>query len=150
MLAFQDIEGFREVAGERVANEIIAQCSHKALLRLASKESSAWASRVVGQYEMLEAFVSEGARGTARQRSEQRVQKDAVLASQFYSIPVTSLQNGLTGYLVSPVLGAWRGQVSGNELQTVVVSEHDETEFAIPCRPESDQWLRARTAEDRR
>lgn len=40
VLAFQDIEGFREAAGTRIANEIIAQCSHKALLRMESDESA--------------------------------------------------------------------------------------------------------------
>ena len=36
MLAFQDIEGLREAAGERLANEIVSQMSHKALLRAES------------------------------------------------------------------------------------------------------------------
>ncbi|MBX3438895.1 MAG: type IV secretion system DNA-binding domain-containing protein, partial [Planctomycetaceae bacterium] len=88
VLAFQDIEGFREAAGPRVAHEIIAQCSHKALLRMESEESAAWASRVLGQYETLEVMRSDPAfLGRGGTRSEHVARKDAVLPSEFYSIP---------------------------------------------------------------
>ena len=59
VLAFQDIDGFREAAGIRIANEIIAQCSHKALLRMESDESAKWATQVIGQYETLDLMQSQ-------------------------------------------------------------------------------------------
>ena len=116
VLAFQDIDGFKEAAGERIANEIVAQCSNKALLRMESEGSAAWASKTLGQYETIEAFRSENQSGWFQSISEQRVQRDAVLASEFFGIPVTNAANGLTGYFVTSEDGAYRGTISGRDL----------------------------------
>lgn len=148
VLAFQDVEGLREAAGERIANEIIAQCSHIALLRQASAESAKWASSVIGQQETLEAFYSDNITGMSRSISEQRVQKDVVLASEFCRLPVTNRRNGLTGYFVSPEHGAWRGNISGEELQSIIVDEQQAWRAAPALRPEAEQWLRPWTATD--
>ena len=121
-MAFQDIDGFREAAGTRIANEIIAQCSHKALLRMESDESASWASRVIGQYETLDVMHT-GRRGVLRNVasvSEQAVKRDTVLPSEFYLIPTTNRQNGLSGYFVSPSLKAQRAIISPDDIQSVV------------------------------
>lgn len=143
VVSFQDIEGFREAAGLRIANEIIAQCSNKALLRLESEESASWASKVLGQFEAIETFWSVSGELARRSRgvSEQRVMRDAVLPSEFMEIPVTSKETGLTGYFVSPHLGAVRDTVSPDDLEEVVVPEADERELGYVARPEKDQWL---------
>lgn len=148
VLAFQDVEGLKEAAGERIANEIIAQCSHIALLRQASAESAKWASSVLGQQETLEAFYSENITGMSRSISEQRVQKDAVLAAEFCRLPVTNRVNGLTGYFVAPEWGAWKGTIRGDELQRIIVTEQQEWRAAPTVRPEADQWLRPWTRSD--
>ena len=151
VLGFQDIEGFREVAGPRLANEIIAQCSHKAILRMESQESAKWASEQLGGFETIEVFRSEsGELGKRQSVSEQRVLKDAVLPSEFYSIPVTSKENGLTGYFLSPEFGAVRGTVRGDELQQIVVSGALDSRFGFCARPDCDQVFRPWTDEDRR
>lgn len=122
LLAFQDIDGFREAAGTRIANEIIAQCSHKALLRMESDESARWASRVIGQYETLEFMRSKqgGLFGKGSQ-SEQANKRDTVLPSEFYLIPATNPKNGLTGYFISPEIGAERSRVHSSEIEPVIV-----------------------------
>lgn len=148
VLAFQDVEGLREAAGERVANELIAQCSHIALLRQASAESAKWASSVIGQQETLEAFYAENITGMSRSISEQRVQKDAVLASEFCRLPLTNRRNGLTGYFIAPEWGTWRGNIRGEELQRIIVAEQQEWNSAPTLRPEADQWLRPWTRDD--
>ena len=152
VLGFQDVEGFREAVGPRIANEIIAQCSNKALLRMESDESAAWASRVLGQYETLDAMSSEGVEILRRSRtiSESRIKRDAVLPSEFYEIPVTSSATGLTGYFVSPYLGAYRGTVAASEIGPVVPSECEEKAEALVARAESEQWLKAWTMDDER
>lgn len=140
VLAFQDIEGFREAAGARIAHELIAQCSHKAILRLETDESAAWGAKLLGQYEVLEHMRSTPSHLLSPgSKTEHVSRRDAVLASEFYTIPPTNKQNGLTGYFVSPEAGALRGWVSSDELGSVVSSSPAGRFIA---RQESDQALR--------
>ncbi len=141
VLAFQDIEGFREAAGSRIAHELVAQCSHKALLRLESEESASWASKLLGQHEVLEHFRSTpSGKLAAGSSTEHLSRRDAVLPSEFYMLPTTSRKNGLTGFFVSPAIGALRGWISPVDLRSVVPDGgNSEGEF-VP-RNESDQSL---------
>lgn len=142
VLAFQDIEGFREAAGPRVAHEIIAQCSHKALLRMESDESATWASRVLGQYETLEIMRSDPAfLGRGGTRSEHVARKDAVLPSEFYAIPPSGTESGLTGFFVSPESGAIRATLPSSRMQSVIPDISVEAEMCFVTRPDADQWL---------
>ncbi|MEM8671128.1 MAG: type IV secretion system DNA-binding domain-containing protein [Planctomycetota bacterium] len=122
LLAFQDIDGFREAAGTRIASEIIAQCSHKALLRMESDESARWASRVIGQHETIEFMQSkqDGLFGKGSQ-NEHASKRDTVLPSEFYLIPATNPKNGLTGYFISPEVGAERSHIHPSEIEPVIV-----------------------------
>ena len=147
VLAFQDIEGLREAAGERLANELVAQMSHKALLRMESDGSAAWASKQLGQFETIEYFSSES--GSNQSLSAQRVIRDSVLPSEFFQIPPTSRDNGLTGYFLSPGSGAYRGTIQGEDIQPVVVSETEEESFHQVLRPESHQWISGWEESDR-
>ncbi|QEG35905.1 type IV secretory system conjugative DNA transfer family protein [Bythopirellula goksoeyrii] len=155
LLAFQDIEGFREAAGsDKIADEIIGQCSHKAILRMESPGSAEWAAKMLGQYETLEIFRSEssGGRGffsTGHNVSEQRVMKDSVLPSEFFTIPPTNKQNGLTGYFLSPDCGARKITLPSSDISPIVVSEQEEERYALVSKPESDQWLREWSMSDR-
>jgi hypothetical protein len=155
VLSFQDMEGFREAAGPRAAAEIVGQCSNKALLRMESDESASWAAKVLGQLETIELFRSHsttglGLKSAGKNQSEQRVVKDAVLASEFYNIPVTDPENGLTGYFVTPTAGACRTVIPAPDIEKVVVQEAEESAEAIVFRAEADQWLRDWTPEDRK
>lgn len=97
MLAFQDIDCFREAADTRIANEIIAQCSHKALLRMESYESARRASRFIGQYETLDIMQSkQGGLFGKGSLSEQAMKRYAVLPSEFFLIRPTNSSNGLS------------------------------------------------------
>ncbi|MEM9409805.1 MAG: type IV secretion system DNA-binding domain-containing protein [Planctomycetota bacterium] len=140
VIAFQDIDGFKEAAGERIANEIVAQCSNKALLRMESEASASWASKTVGQYETIESFHSENQSGWFQNISEQRVQRDAVLASEFFGIPVTNRTHGLTGYFITSEDGAYRGTISAKDLEQF----NSESETTPPTLTQSlthQQWL---------
>lgn len=140
VIAFQDIDGFKEAAGERIANEIIAQCSNKALLRMESEASATWASKTLGQYETIESFRSENQTGWFQNISEQRVQRDAVLASEFFGIPITNPTNGLTGYFITSEDGAYRGTIPGRELSSLKPSCRSESNAASGTT-NSWQWL---------
>ena len=147
-LAFQDIEGLREAAGERLANELVAQMSNKAYLRMESDGSASFASKQLGQFESIEYFTADNS-GLTQSVSGQRVLKDSVLPSEFLQIPPTNPKNGLTGYFVSPGRAPYRGTVSPGDVQPVVVSEEKERILCLKLRPETDQWIRQWTRKDR-
>lgn len=52
VLGFQDIDGLRDVYGEDVANEIVAQCNNIAVMRLNSPETAQWASELFGRRKL--------------------------------------------------------------------------------------------------
>lgn len=142
VLAFQAVEGFHSAAGKENAENLIAQCSHKALLRMESQGSAKWASELLGQTEKIEVFRSDGEKLlSGESRSEQRVLKDAVLPSEFYTIPETTKENGLTGFFVAPTAIPRRVCISGTVVEAVVVGDDAEREFAVQHRDESEQWL---------
>ena len=141
VLAFQDIDGFREAAGTRIANEIIAQCSHKALLRMESDESAKWASRVIGQYETLDIMQSKqgGLLGKGGSQSEQAARRDTVLSSEFYLIPTTNPKNGLTGYIVSSATGVTRVRILADQIAPVISDQN--FPIGVEFRPTEDERL---------
>lgn len=141
VLAFQDIDGFREAAGTRIANEVIAQCSHKALLRMESDESARWASQLIGQYETLDLMQSKqgGLFCKGGSQSEQAARRDTVLPSEFYLIPATNRQNGLTGYFLSPGTGASKLQIGSNAIAEIFATKIEVA--GIDIRPEIQQEL---------
>lgn len=149
VLAFQDIEGLREAAGERLANEIVSQMSHKALLRAESDGTAQFASKLCGQFETIEYFSSDSS-AFSQSISAQRVVRDAVLPSEFFQISPSGRENGLTGYFLSPVYGAQKSTVPGNDIQAVVVSDADEIRHANQLQPENHQWIMEWTPSDYR
>ena len=151
VLGIQDIEGFREAAGTRLANEIVAQCSHKALLRMEGDESAKFASSLVGSFETIEWFKGESGKVGCKTQSEseQRVTKQAVLPSEFYNIPVTNKRNGLTGFFLSPTFGAIRSTVPGRLFEPQFVPEEVERYHAFSKRKASEQTLRSWEVGDR-
>jgi hypothetical protein len=112
VLGFQDIHGMKAVYGPEVALELIGQCSQKALLRMESDATAKWASATVGQFEHVDIVRSQSA-GFARgvgavNRSETWRTADVVMPSEFQAIPPTSMERGLTGYFLTPHVGAFR------------------------------------------
>jgi hypothetical protein len=142
MLAFQDIEGFREAAGDHVANEIVGQCSHKALLRLESEESAAWASRLIGQHESRQWLQSKPVLlGRGGSRSEQITKTETVLPSEFFTLPPTSEENGLSGYFLTPEIGVIRDRITGSQLARLFTSDDVERQMRFQPQPERAQHL---------
>ncbi|QDV73199.1 type IV secretory system conjugative DNA transfer family protein [Botrimarina mediterranea] len=148
VLAFQDIEGFRLAAGKENADEIVAQCSNIALLRM-SGEGGQFASKLVGQYETIEVHHSDSTRLLgAETRSEQRVTKDTMLPSEFYGFPQTNPENGLQGLFISTERGAELVRIAPECIQQVVVTTEQEQRDAVVVRPNADQWLRGWNPKD--
>ena len=108
-LGFQDIHGLKSAYGPEVALEIVGQCSQKAFLRMDSESTAKWASATLGQYEHVDVLRSQsGYFDRASHRAEQWRTADVVMPSEFMSILPTTMEDGLTGYYVTPHIGAFR------------------------------------------
>lgn len=151
VLGFQDIEGLRKVFGKEQAHEITGMCSNKALLRMDSPETAQWAQSVVGSFEALERRRSSipGDKSKDATSSEQLQKRDAVLASEFLSLPPTNRTNGLTGYYLSPFTGVFRSTLSAAEIDRRLVPPNKQIAPFVP-RPPEHQLLRPFDAGDLR
>lgn len=73
--------------------------------------------------------------------SEHLVKRDLVLPSEFLSMPPTTRENGLTGYYLTPLIGAYKITILPEHLNSWLVLPNTKISNIIP-RPENDQYLR--------
>ncbi len=152
-LGLQDTSGMRDAYGPEVAEELLAQCNSKAILRLNGPETASWASRLFGMREVLErarnhsqsrsfrslGLDSGGSRGESI--SNGIVKREVVLDSEFLDLPETTPENGLSAYFLTPTLGGFRDLLPGHWITRTLIPADPSTPNAMP-RPESDQYLR--------
>lgn len=148
VLGFQAIEGLRDAYGDQAAEEIAGECNHKALLRVESPTTAEWESKVIGEFEQLEVKKSQGPSGGPPSLSEDLARRASVLPSEFTDLPVTNRINGLTGYFVSPVTGAFKHTIPAAELDARLIPP-DPTVPDYQPRPPEQQFLRPWDADDR-
>ena len=158
ILGYQDIEGLREVYGYQLANEIAGQCASKAILRCDSSDTAKWASDLFGEREVLErresisqssgssksnSSLSAGStsKGESSQTSEQVLKRDVVLPSEIMDIPLTTPETGLSGYYLTPMVGAYYVTADGNFISNELISR-DEEALDVDPRDEADQYLK--------
>jgi len=163
VLGYQDIEGLREVYGYQLGNEIAGQCANKAILRCDSSDTAQWASALFGEREVIErresTTESSGSsqnnfrpggttsKGSSTQTTEQVAKREVVLPSEIMDIPPTTPENGLTGYYLTPLVGAYEVTAPG-EFISKVLHPRDKEVLDIDPRPESDQYLKPWTQHD--
>jgi len=148
-LGFQDIHGLKDVYGNEVALEIVGQCSQKALLRMESEATAKWASATIGQYEHVDVLRARS--GWQLSVSEQWRTADLVMPSELLGIAPTSMSSGLTGYYLTPHVGAFRRTLSLLHLLGKPPSQSNTAPPVEPHfveRPENEQYLEAWSAED--
>lgn len=148
-LGFQDIHGLKAVYGNEVALEVVGQCSQKALLRMESEATAKWGSATIGQHEHID--VMRGRSGWQSSKSEQWRTADLVLPSELLGIKATSMSSGLTGYYLTPHVGAYRRTLPLSHLlgqQGTEVASRTAYAADFVERPESDQYLEPWTTED--
>ena len=140
-LGFQDVHGLKDAYGEHVAAEIIGQTSQKALLRMESPETASWAARVLGEYETIEILRSTSGKvlPSSRTRSEHRVKADAVMPSEFQTIPPTTAETGLSGYFLTPYVGAFKATLPLRDVLVDAPLPRTAPDFAE--RAERQQYL---------
>jgi len=144
VIGFQDIEGFKLAAGDdKAAMEIIGQCGHQAILRLASHESAEWASKQIGQHETIESLVSNSGEITSRSRSVNETYrlKDAILPSEFMNFKKASPRTGIPGCFVAPERNPIVRAISPREFDRFVISDRDKEEYGICRRTDSEQEM---------
>lgn len=110
VLGFQDIQGVQHVYEEKLGNELVGQCGNKALLRIESPETAEWASRSVGDQELIqlnETWATKGPQKTASVTTSVQTRAE-VLASEFMDLPATGRGNGLHGVYMNRVVGAYK------------------------------------------
>jgi hypothetical protein len=143
VLGFQDIEGMREVYGPRVADELVGQCGNKAIPRLENPGTAEWAARMFGdqeRYKRSRTHLEDG-RLAGKSDTEQLVQRPLVLPSEFLNLPRPEQGHGLVGYYLSPLVGAYRGGMTGRALSKQLYPKHPAVPDYLP-RPADDQCLR--------
>lgn len=150
-LGFQDIEGLRKVYGDQVANELVGQCANKALLRIESPETARWASNVLGEYEQFINLVSHttSRQGPSRTVNEQIMKRDTALPSEFMNLPPSTRANGVSGYYLSPFIGAWRARIPGEFFDRALRERSSSLADFVP-RPIHHEYLPPWTEEDYR
>jgi hypothetical protein len=142
ILGSQDKPGLVDTYGKEVTEEILGQIHNKALLLITSPSTAKYASEVVGEQELLEYHRSlTGDRREVTGVSEQFVKREAVIGSQFMTLPATNPENGLSGYYLSPHVGAYFSAIPGDELFDSLMP-HDPNVANFIRRPEEDEYLR--------
>lgn len=152
VLGFQDINGLRDVYGPAAADELVGQCNTKAILRLNSPETAAWASQLFGSREVLETRCSSNTNRNFRHLgvqaggssgeslSDDIAKRDAVLESEFFELPETCPRHGLSGFFLCPVTGAFRDTIPGRWLAEHLRRPDPKVPNHVP-RPEDHQYL---------
>ena len=80
--------------------------------------------------------------------NKKRMEKDALMASQFITIPVTNPRNGLHAYYLTPSIGAFYGVLSGVQIKNSLRPPHPYYSNYEPLPP-SQQYLQEWTNPER-
>lgn len=159
LLGFQDIHGLHEVYGREAANELVGQCNTKVLLRLNSPETARWASQLFGSSEFLESRRSHSRSRNFRELGWQQggssgesvsnaiAKRELVLDSEFLDLPETSLANGVTGYFINPLTGAFQHHLPPDWLRQHLRPPDPATPNLVR-RPDGHQLLRPWSDQD--
>lgn len=159
VLAYQDIEGLRDVYGEHVANELSAQCSNAVFLRINSPSTAAWAADSFGSglQAVRNSAFSTGKEGTNHSHGRHDEERPLLYTSDFLYLPPAGKENGISGfYRMSGFQPMSRqealGHISGRDLPSFIpdVKEPQEGSWlsSFMPRPDRDQYMRPWDAED--
>jgi len=145
VLRAQGIEGIRDAFGDNVGEELLTQCSQISVLGLNSPATAEWASKVLGRYEQTEYHSSFGREGETR--TEQVVNREAVMPSELLELPSANPRNGIRGYHICPDIGAWCAELPGRWVSESLLPPDPDISNFIP-RPKSHHYLEPWDAKD--
>jgi hypothetical protein len=133
VLVVHDTEGLHAVYTKPVAEEILSQCNHKAVLLVQTPGTAKWASELLGEVETIEERKNE--------RKHDLVKAQSALPSQFLSLKMTNPENGLTGYYMSPYVGAWSATLSGDYIDRTLLPRDRDKLPDLEKRDKKEQEL---------
>ena len=143
VIAIQDIEGIRDFCGEHRGNEIAGIPAHLCVGRLQSAESAEWASRAFGEFEREESHISRAIESSNCTETTTtvpyRFRGDAILPSEFLTLPTASPKTGVTAYYKVPGM-AWKGHLKGKRLSRQLIAPNPDVPDLIP-RPKEHYYL---------
>lgn len=152
VLGLQDIDGLRALYDKEIADEIAGQCANKALLRINSPATAKWASELWGEFEDI--YTTHGTSyqsginssyGTST--NQQLMKREAVLPSEFMTLPQTGPANGLTGYYLTSERALPKTTIPWNLIEQAL-PDRTKVENYVP-RPSAHQYLVAWKLEDK-
>jgi len=133
VLGFQDIEGMREVYGDRTANEIVNNCQHKGFLQMTSEPTAKWASEQLGMLEYTDIRQSQSMGNSGEQGSysysTERVTREIVTPTEIMAIPAFNKGTPLTGYYISRSAGAYNHSYPPELLPQIFPLPSDDADF---------------------
>ena len=137
VIASQTVEGMHETYGEKLGEDIMSLCGHKAVLRLDSPTTAEWCAKVLGETQVLQSTrsVTNATHNSSVSISDAYAKHQAVLPSQLMRLPRANRER-FYGYYVSPGIGVYSGPVY---FAKALCDPGDEPNF-VP-RPVEDQYL---------
>jgi hypothetical protein len=133
VLSCLGIDGAIEEYGEKLAYQLFGSCINQAMLRTSSARTAEYFSKQLGKFETIEVQKSttHGPSGQSRSESEHKVVRDAILASEFQTLPVASKRYGFDGVYLGE-LGAWRAHISPKEIKTRIGAPNASVPAFVP------------------
>jgi hypothetical protein len=152
VLGTQSIDALYAIYGKDFAEAILATVSHLGLLRSAGPFTAKWQADRLGDFEFDETNVTT-TRNPMGQPSISYARfvanRKSVLPSEFLSLPATNPENGLTGFYISSLVGAWKSHLPGDYLsRELIAPDPSVPDFVL--RPNDHEILLPWTAEDLR
>lgn len=153
VLGLQAIEGFHEVYGEKLGNEILGQCRNKTFLRTDSAATARWVEEHFGQVQFFVEQVSRSSGGSGAQHqssttvSHSRRRESLILASEIMKLPPPRPGGVFTLLNDVPSLGCFVSTCGFEELIGAVPQSKPDVPAFIE-RPRRCQRLADWTARD--
>lgn len=106
IFGFQDSDGMADALGENLAKEIVAQAGNQAWFRTDSPTTAQRGSDTFGTEEFYE--MKRTQTGDSVSSTHDWVNRHLVLPSEFMNLPLPSQGQGLSGYYLTPLIGAYK------------------------------------------
>ncbi len=150
-LAFQSISGLRDpkLYGKEGADELLGQFGTKFIGRLECVTTAEHFSQLIGdeRYISISNSYTSGQQSSSTTSYSAQVRK-AIMPSHLMNIRPCNIENGLTGYCISPRFGTYKTRINGQSLfRDMLVPASDDVPHFVP-RPARQQILSPWTKEE--